>query len=101
MKEEILLILESIKNGGKNIDEAYDELQFLYNNTDLSLGEDSDGENIKPNDIVLRDVEFEEIIKFGRYKDLYGCGHIIGYYVPNNCKVITYENNNNNSNKER
>ena len=88
MKEQRLEVLNRLKNGEITEEEADRELLFLYNVSGLFLGEDSEGNEIKPNDIILRDMEFEERIEFGRYRDLYGCGRVIGYYVPDYCKVI-------------
>lgn len=88
MKGQRLEVLNRLKKGEITEEEADSELLFLYNVSGLLLGEDSEGNEIKPNDIVLRDMEFEERIEFGRYRDLYGGGHIVGYYVPDYCKVI-------------
>lgn len=88
MKEQRLEVLNRLKKGEITEEQADSELLFLYNVSGLFLGEDSEGNEINPNDIVLRDMEFEERIEFGRYRDLYGCGRVIGYYVPDHCKVI-------------
>lgn len=89
MKEQRIKILQKLKNDEITLTEADEELSFLYGTNNLFLGEDSEGNQIQPNDMVLRDQKFKETIDFGKYREKFDCGYIIGYYVPDHCKVIT------------
>ena len=56
----------------------------------LPLGDDMDGNPIFPHDVVLRDGDENLPIKieYGKYREKFDCGYIIGWYVPDYCKKV-------------
>lgn len=52
------------------------------------IGKDREGNNLYPGDSVLIDEDIEDIIEYGKYRDLFDCGYVIGYYIPDYCIKI-------------
>ena len=52
------------------------------------IGKDREGNDLYPGDIVLRDENIEETITYGKYRDLFDCGYVVGYYIPDYCVKI-------------
>lgn len=49
------------------------------------LGEDLNEQEIYPGDFVLRDGKYKEVIEFGKHREKFDCGYVIGWYVPDYC----------------
>jgi len=48
------------------------------------------GNKLYPNDKVTVEGNDNPItIQYGSYRDLYGSGYVIGYYIPDLCKKVT------------
>jgi len=56
----------------------------------LLLGEDMDGKPIFPHDIVFIDGDKKLPVKieYGKYREKFDSGYIIGWYVPDYCKKV-------------
>jgi hypothetical protein len=54
----------------------------------VPLGHDMDGDPIYPNDVVFIDGDESQPmrIKYGTYTEQFGCGKVIGWYVPDFCR---------------
>lgn len=49
------------------------------------VGQDREGNDLFPGDIVIRDEDIKEIIEYGKYREKFDCGYVLGYYIPDNC----------------
>ena len=56
------------------------------------VGKDREGNNLYPGDRVIREGGVEETIEYGKYREKFDCGHVVGYYIPDYCiKIIDKE----------
>lgn len=63
-----------------------EELNMKQNtNNMIPIGQDNEGNDLFPGDIVIRDGDIEETIEYGKYRDKFDCGYIVGYYIPDYC----------------
>ena len=52
----------------------------------IPIGQDSEGNNLFPGDVVIRlDTNDEETIEYGKYREKFDCGYVVGYYIPDYC----------------
>ncbi len=52
------------------------------------LCEDVDGNPIYAGDLVVNENGSERVIEFGRHREIFGCGYVYGYYIPDYCKKV-------------
>jgi hypothetical protein len=65
----------------ENLNEAQKpQLNIAAVSGQLPLGEDMDGNQIFPNDIVLRDGDENQPVRieYGKYREKFNCGYVIG-----------------------
>ena len=89
--DKLANILLDLEQGKISSDYAEELVLRLFSNyTPMQLGEDMDGLPIYPNDDVLieGDSKFPLKIKHGKYRELFGEGYVVGWYVPDYCKKI-------------
>jgi hypothetical protein len=55
------------------------------------IGQDREGNDLYPGDIVLRDDIYEETIEYGKYREKFDCGYVVGYYIPDYCIKVNKE----------
>jgi len=52
----------------------------------IPIKQDSEGNDLFPGDIVIRlDTNDEETIEYGKYREKFDCGYVVGYYIPDYC----------------
>ena len=51
----------------------------------IPVGQDREGNDLFPGDIVIIDEDIEETIEYGKYREKFDCGYVVGYYIPDNC----------------
>jgi hypothetical protein len=83
-KNKIMLENENLNKAQKP------QLNIAAVSGQLPLGEDMDGNQIFPNDIVLRDGDENQPVRieYGKYREKFNCGYVIGWYVPDYCKKV-------------
>ena len=88
--DKLANILKALENGMVDSSYAEDAILRLFKHPYQVLGEDMDGLPIYPNDEVLieGDSKLPLKIKHGKYRELFGEGYIVGWYVPDYCKKI-------------
>lgn len=69
--------------------------QLLINHISLDrmkpIAKDRECNDLYPKDIVLRDGDIEETIKYGKYREKFDCGYVVGYYIPDYCLKVNKE----------
>ena len=71
--------------------------EILYNNNNFSeyimtpIGQDREGNNLYAGDIVLTEGDIEETIEYGKFREKFDCGYVVGYYIPDYCIKVNKE----------
>jgi hypothetical protein len=89
--ENLTEILTDLEKGKITTDYAEEKVLRLFGvSGQLPLGEDMDGNQIFPHDTVLRegDENLPVKIEYGKYRERFDFGYIVGWYVPDYCKKI-------------
>lgn len=88
--EQLTEILNDLEKGKISTDYAEEKVLRLFGvSGQFPLGEDMDGNQIFPHDTVLRDGEKYPVkIEYGRYREKFDFGYVIGWYVPDYCKKV-------------
>ena len=61
-------------------------LFLMRDNEKQQIGEDSKGTPLYPGDIVVDMDDIERVIEFGTYREIFDCGYVKGYWIPDGCK---------------
>jgi hypothetical protein len=49
------------------------------------IGQDKEGNDLYPGDIVLTEDGVETKIEFGKYREKFNNGYVVGFYIPDFC----------------
>ena len=66
-------------------------LTQLKRNKMRPIAQDREGNDLYPGDTVLRDGDIEETIEYGKYREKFDCGYVVGYYIPDYCIKVFKE----------